>query len=240
VPPGTGTDAGAMNVRPLVGVVAAAGDGERLGQGKPKALVACAGRPLVEWSIGPLAAVCDRVVVAMPPGIDEVPWTRDAGQAERVTGGASRSESVLAGVRASPEARAYVVHDAARPLVTRALVERCVGEVGHGWDGAVAAAPMTDTVKEASAAGEVVQTLDRATLWAVQTPQAFQASALRRALDVAPALLASATDDASLVEAAGGRVRVVDSSPENLKVTRPRDLAAAEAVLAARAGRGES
>lgn len=224
-----------MNIRPLVAVVAAAGGGERLGRGEPKALVTCAGRPLVEWSIEALAAVCDRVVVALPPGELDAAFTRAAGLAERVGGGASRSESVLAGVRASPEARAYVVHDAARPLVTPALVERCAGEVGHGWDGAVAAARMTDTVKEARASGEVLRTLDRATLWAVQTPQVFKATVLREALDVDPALLASATDDASLVEAAGGRVRVVESSPENIKVTVGSDLAAAEATLAARA-----
>jgi 2-C-methyl-D-erythritol 4-phosphate cytidylyltransferase len=224
-----------MNIRPLVGIVAAAGGGERLGRGEPKALVACAGRPLLEWSLDSLLAVCDRVVVALPPGSLETPLTRAAALAERVVGGASRSESVLAGVRASPEARAYVVHDAARPLLTRELVERCAGEIGHGWDGAVAAAPVTDTVKEADAAGAVVRTLDRSALWAVQTPQAFHAGVLRRALDVDPALLAAATDDAALVEAAGGRVRVVESSPENIKVTHQRDLEAAAAVLAARA-----
>jgi 2-C-methyl-D-erythritol 4-phosphate cytidylyltransferase len=223
-----------MNIRPLVAIVAAAGGGERLGRGEPKALVECAGRPLVEWSLEPLAALCDRVVVALPAGSLEAQFSRAAALAERVAGGASRSESVLAAVRASPEAHAYVVHDAARPLLTQELIERCVGEVGHGWGGAVAAAPMTDTVKEAGAGGEVVRTLDRGTLWAVQTPQAFQAALLRRALDVDPALLAEATDDASLVEAVGGSVRVVESTPQNIKVTLPADLAAAEAALEAR------
>lgn len=226
-----------MSIGPLVAIVAAAGSGERLGRGEPKALVACAGRPLVEWSIEPLAAVCDRVIVVLPAGSVETALAAGddgAALAERVTGGASRSESVLAGVRASPEAQAYVVHDAARPLLTRELVERCVGELERGWDGAVAAARMTDTVKEATGDGQVLRTLDRDTLWAVQTPQAFAATALRRALEVGSGRLAAATDDASLVEAAGGRVRVVEASPGNVKVTRASDLAAVESELAAR------
>lgn len=223
-----------MSIRPLVAIVAAAGSGERLGRREPKALVACAGRPLVEWSIEPLAAVCDRVIVVLPPDSVETAWAAGAEGAERVAGGASRSESVLAGVRASPQAQAYVVHDAARPLLTRELVERCAGELERGWDGAVAAARMTDTVKEATGDGQVLRTLDRATLWAVQTPQAFGAAALRRALEVGPGRLAAATDDASLVEAAGGRVRVVEASPGNVKVTRASDLAAVEAELTAR------
>ena len=222
-----------MSVRPLVGVIAAAGSGERLGMQEPKALVACAGRRLLDWSLEPLAAVCDRVIVALPPGQQGSGYDQD--DVEHVAGGASRSESVLAAVRAAPEAEAYVVHDAARPLVTRELVERCLEAVEQGWDGAVAAAPMTDTVKEAAADGAVVRTLDRSTLWAVQTPQAFRADALRRALLAATERLAAASDDASLVEAAGGRVRVVEAPPENLKVTRPADLAAVEAALAARA-----
>ena len=223
-----------MSIRPLVGIVAAAGTGERLGKGEPKALVACAGRRLVDWSVEPLAAVCERVIVALPAGQGQaVDW---GGAAERVAGGPSRSESVLAAVREAPEAEAYVVHDAARPLITRDLVERCVEAVEHGWDGAVAAARMTDTVKEAAPDGAVVRTLDRSTLWAVQTPQAFRADALRRALQVDAGRLAAATDDASLVESSGARVCVVDAPPENLKVTRPADLAAAEAALASRAG----
>jgi 2-C-methyl-D-erythritol 4-phosphate cytidylyltransferase len=124
-----------------------------------------------------------------------------------------------------------VVHDAARPLVTRELVEHCVGALQPGVDAAIAAAPVTDTVKEASPDGRVLRTLDRAALWAIQTPQAFRADVLRRALDVDEETLAAATDDASLVEAAGGAVRVVEAPPENLKITRPADLELAEALL---------
>ena len=127
-----------------------------------------------------------------------------------------------------------VVQDAARPLLTRELVERCVEAVAEGVDGAIAAAPMTDTVKQADANGRILRTLDRSTLWSIQTPQAFDAGALRSALAVDEEMLAAATDDASLVEAAGGSVRVVEASPENIKVTTPADLERAEALLRAR------
>lgn len=223
-----------MAAGPLVGILAAAGTGERLGEGGPKAFVLCAGRPLVDWSLEPLEAVCDRVIVALPHGI-RAPLSGERA-VDRVVGGASRSESVAAAVSAAPEAGAYLVHDAARPLVTADLVERCLRELGRGWDGAVAAAPLTDTVKEAGPDGGVVRTLDRSRLWAVQTPQAFRGHVLRRALDTEPERLAAATDDASLVEAAGGRVVLVEAPAENIKVTRAVDLAIAEALLRAREG----
>ena len=203
----------------VVGIVPAAGRGERLGSDGPKAFVVCAGRPLVEWSLDVLEAVCDRVVMAVPEG-----W--ETGR-DRVEGGHVRSASVRAALEVAPEAEVAVVHDAARPLVTRDLVERCVTAVHDGWDGAIAAAPMTDTVKEADEGGRVVRTLDRSVLWRIQTPQVFGAEVLRRALDVPDQVLAAATDDASLVEAVGGRVRVVEAPPENLKITTALDLAVA-------------
>jgi 2-C-methyl-D-erythritol 4-phosphate cytidylyltransferase len=123
------------------------------------------------------------------------------------------------------------VHDAARPLLTRDLVERCVAALEPGIDGAIAAAPMTDTVKEAAGDGRVLRTLDRRTLWAIQTPQAFRADVLREALQRDEAALAAATDDASLVEQLGGTVRVVEAPVENIKVTRATDLRIAEALL---------
>ena len=210
----------------VVGIVPAAGRGERLGEGVPKALVVCAGRPLLEWSLEVLEGVCDRVIVALPPGHEEGP--------DRVIGGASRSESVRNALAAAPEAEIAVVHDAARPLVMPELVLACVAAVRDGWDGAVAAARVTDTVKEAGDDLRVERTLDRSRLWAIQTPQAFRADVLRRALDAPPEVLAGATDDASLVEAAGGSVRVVEAPPENLKVTSPLDFERAERLLSAR------
>src|SRR5919198_4747258 len=115
----------------VVGIVPAAGSGERLGASGPKAFVVCGGRPLLDWSLEVLEAVCDRVVVAVPPGYEEGP--------DRVAGGPSRSASVRLALAAAPEAHVAVVHDAARPLVTRELVERCL-EALDGFDGAIAAA----------------------------------------------------------------------------------------------------
>ena len=210
----------------VVGIVPAAGSGERLGATCPKAFVPFRGRPLLEWSVDVLAEVCERVVVAVPPGYEEPP--------DRVPGGPSRSASVRLALAAVPEASIAVVHDAARPLVTRELAERCIAAVRDGADGAIAAARVTDTVKEADGDGRVRRTLDRSALWAIQTPQVFRADVLRRALDVDEATLAAATDDAALVEAAGGTVRVVEAPPENLKVTRPIDLVIADVLMSER------
>jgi 2-C-methyl-D-erythritol 4-phosphate cytidylyltransferase len=123
-----------------------------------------------------------------------------------------------------------VVHDAARPLVTRELVQRCIAAL-DGVDAAIAAVRMTDTVKEVGDDGLVRKTLDRSTLWAVQTPQVFNAAVLRRALDRPVEDLARATDDAALVE---GPVRVVESPAENFKVTSSSDLERAALALRAR------
>jgi 2-C-methyl-D-erythritol 4-phosphate cytidylyltransferase len=208
----------------VVGIVPAGGSGERLGADRPKAFVVCAGRPLIEWSIDVLGSVCDRVVVAAPDGYDD--------GADRVRGGESRSASVRNAVQTAPEATTFVVHDAARPLVTRELVERCIDAIEPGIDGAIAAVPMTDTVKEVAVDRRVLRTLDRSALWAVQTPQVFRADILRRALERDAAALAAATDDAWLVDDAGGVITVVESFPENIKVTRESDLRIVEALLA--------
>jgi 2-C-methyl-D-erythritol 4-phosphate cytidylyltransferase len=208
----------------VVGIVAAGGSGERLGADSPKAFVVLGGRTLLDWSLDALDTACERVVAAVPPGYEDPPG--------RVAGGASRSASVRNALDAAPEATVAVVHDAARPLVQPDLVERCIEALGPGIDGAIAATPMTDTVKEAGPGGHVVvRTLDRAALWSVQTPQVFGAEALRRALDVDDATLAGASDDASLVEAAGGAVVVVEAPRENMKITNATDLRVAEALL---------
>lgn len=207
----------------VVGIVPAAGRGERLGAAGPKAFVVCAGKPLIEWSLDVLREVCDRVVVAVPPGWDLRP--------DQVEGGPVRSDSVRRALAVAPEADVVVVHDAARPFVTADLVQRCIDEVRRGWDGAIAAARMTDTVKQAGDDGRVERTLDRRTVWAIQTPQVFKAAVLRRSLDVPVERLAAATDDASLVEAAGGSVRVVESPPGNFKITTPEDLERAAHLL---------
>jgi 2-C-methyl-D-erythritol 4-phosphate cytidylyltransferase len=209
----------------VVGIVPAGGSGERLGADGPKAFVLLGGRPMLEWSLEALGRACDRIVVAVPPGHEE--------GADRVAGGPSRSESVRNALAAAPEATVAVVHDAARPLVNPELVERCVEALTEGVDGAIAAAPVTDTVKEVDEDSRVTRTLDRSRLWAVQTPQVFRADILRGALDVGPETLTAATDDASLVEQAGGTVVVVEAPPENIKVTTVLDLRLAEALLSA-------
>ena len=193
-----------------------------------------AGRPMIEWSLAALRAVeeIERIVVALPPGVDAPAGTTG------VPGGAQRSHSVRAALAAAGDADAVLVHDAARPLVTPEIARACLAALdASGCDGAIAAAPVTDTIKEAD--GEaVVRTLDRARLWAVQTPQAFRRAALQRALAQDDRVLAGATDDASLVDAAGGTVRVVAAPRENLKVTTPVDLRVAALLLRERGAAG--
>jgi 2-C-methyl-D-erythritol 4-phosphate cytidylyltransferase len=219
-------------------IVVAAGSGERLGAGRPKAFVALAGRPMVAWSLDAIAAAgVPRAVVAVPPGHGAAAEEALAGAAgdfplgfTLVEGGETRSASVRNALAAAGDVDAVAVHDAARPLAAPELFTRTLAALEHA-DAAVAAARVTDTIKEAGADGLVVRTHDRARLWAIQTPQAFRAAVLRHALDVPDDVLAEATDDAWLVERAGGRVRVVESPPANFKVTTPHDLAIAESLL---------
>jgi 2-C-methyl-D-erythritol 4-phosphate cytidylyltransferase len=167
-------------------------------------------------------------VVAVPPG-QEGPLA-DRGVIA-VAGGDHRSQSVANAVQLCGE-EIVVVHDAARPLVTPSLVDDIVARLVSEQDAAavIAATPVTDTVKETGEGGQVERTLERAGLWAVQTPQAFRADALREALSD-PDSLADATDDAMLVERRGGRVLIHESPAENLKVTTPLDLRVAELLL---------
>ena len=195
-----------------------------------------AGRPLAAWSLDAIAAAgVPRAVVAVPPGHGAAAEEALASDAfplglAFVEGGATRSESVRNALAAAGDVEAVVVHDAARPLAAPELFVRTLAALGDA-DAAIAAARVTDTVKEAGPDGLVTRTHDRSRLWAVQTPQAFRAGVLRRALDVPADVLAQATDDAWLVERAGGSVRVVESPPANFKVTTPHDLAIAESLL---------
>jgi 2-C-methyl-D-erythritol 4-phosphate cytidylyltransferase len=212
-------------------LLVAAGRGERLGLGQPKALAVVLGRPLLEWSLEALRAVprIERIVVALPDGVEAPAGTIG------VRGGAERSHSVRNALAAAPGAadEAVLVHDAARPLLTAELAEQCLDAL-DGVDAAIAAAPVTDTTKEAGPDRLVTRTLDRASLWAVQTPQVFRRAALDAVMAQPDDVLAAATDDASLVEAAGGTVRLVPAPRENLKVTTPLDLRVAELLLADR------
>lgn len=214
----------------VVALVVAAGRGERLGSSGPKALVALRGRPMLEWSVAALrAAGVSRIVVALPPdALDAAPQGTVA-----VAGGAERSHSVRNALAAAGEADVVLVHDAARPLLGAELVRACVAALDEdgGWDAAIAAAPVTDTVKRAPDGVAVTETLRRDELWAIQTPQVFRRAALEAALARPDEELGAATDDAMLVERDGGRVRVVAAPRENLKITTPVDLAVAELLL---------
>ena len=216
-------------------VLVAAGRGERLGGDRPKAFAPLRGRPLLAESLERLEASdwIDAIVVVAPEDWEEpsilVAEELGCGKVTAtVTGGPSRAESVRLGVaEADGEAVAIVVHDAARPLLPEDVLERVLTAVGSGWDGAVPVLPVSDTVKRVQG-DQVVETLARAELVAVQTPQAFAAGALRSALE---GDIAAASDCASLVEAQGGRVTVVPGDPRLLKVTTPDDLALVESWL---------
>lgn len=180
---------------------------------------------MLEWSVDALrAAGIEQIVVALPPG------ERAPDGCSGVAGGATRSQSVRNALAAAAEEEYVVVHDAARPLVTPGHFTAALAALGEA-DAAIAAAPLTDTVKQAGLDRVVTATLDRSRLWAIQTPQAFRREALARALAAPDELLARATDDAWLVEQAGGTVRVVESTPENFKVTTLHDLRVAELLL---------
>jgi 2-C-methyl-D-erythritol 4-phosphate cytidylyltransferase len=209
-------------------VLAAAGSGERLGAGRPKAFARLGERVLLAESLERLDASdwVDAIVVAAPGGWEEpvILLAEELGCAKVgacVTGGASRADSVRAGLAEVPDdAAAILVHDAARPLVTEAVIGRVLAPLAQGWDAAVPGLPLPDTVKRVDGVA-VVETLDRKELVAVQTPQAFVASVLR---DAFAGDVAGASDCASLVERRGGRVCVVEGDPRLVKVTSREDL----------------
>jgi 2-C-methyl-D-erythritol 4-phosphate cytidylyltransferase len=189
----------------------------------------CGGRPMLEWSIAALKAVPEigHIVVALPAGVEAPVGTTG------VAGGDERSHSVRAALHHTLAGDPVLVHDAARPLVTPAIIRATLAGLDPQADAAIAAARVTDTIKEGDR-GTVVRTLDRDRLWAIQTPQVFRREVLERALAQPHEVLAAATDDASLVEQMGGIVRLVESPRENLKITTPDDLRLAESLLAAR------
>jgi len=208
-------------------VLVAAGRGERLGDDRPKAFVRLGDLPLLAEPLRRLddSEWVDAIVVVAPPEWEEpaILCAEEIGASKVsacVTGGATRVESVRVGVAEVPEDAAVVlVHDAARPVLPDEVIPRLLEPLGRGWDGAVPGLPLADTVKRVQR-DAVVETLPRDELWAVQTPQAFVAPVLRSALDGA----GDATDCASLVEAAGGRVTVVPGDERLLKVTTRADL----------------
>jgi 2-C-methyl-D-erythritol 4-phosphate cytidylyltransferase len=216
-------------------VLAAAGSGERLGADRPKAFVRLGDLPLLAPSLEGLdrSDWVDAIVVAAPPGWEEpsILLAEELGCSKVsacVAGGATRGESVrLALAEVPQEAAVVLVHDAARPLVEDAVIERVLAALNEGWDGAVPGLPMADTVKRVEG-DRVVETLDRDELRTVQTPQAFVADVLRQAFE---GDVTKASDCASLVEARGGRVKVVPGDPRLMKITDSADLEKVAALL---------
>ncbi|OBH65783.1 2-C-methyl-D-erythritol 4-phosphate cytidylyltransferase [Mycobacterium intracellulare] len=217
----------------VIAVVPAAGSGERLAAGIPKAFCEIAGRTLLERAVAGLleSGVVDHVVVAVPADrIDEAKRVL-AGRATVVAGGPDRTRSVDLALAALPVAAAHVlVHDAARALTPPTLIARVVDALRAGHDAVVPALRLHDTIKAVDANGVVLGTPEREGLRAVQTPQGFAADLLLRAYR-AGAGVAGFTDDASLVEHVGGQVQVVDGDPLAFKITTQLDLLLAEAIV---------
>jgi 2-C-methyl-D-erythritol 4-phosphate cytidylyltransferase len=232
-----GTSGGAGSAQTTWAILVAAGSGSRLGGDRPKAFVGLAGRPLLAESLErlDLSDWIDAIVVAAPPDWEE-PTILLAEElvaskvAAVVTGGATRAESVHnALAEVADDALVVLVHDAARPLVDDAILERLLGGLAEGVDAVVPTLPVSDTVKRIER-GRVVETVSREGLVTVQTPQVFLADRLRSAY---AGDLTDATDCASLVERIGGRIGVVEGDPRLVKVTRADDLALVERLLGA-------
>ena len=210
-------------------ILVAAGRGERLGLDHPKAFAKLGEDPLLAEPLRRLedSDWIDGIVVVAPPDWEEpaILLAEELGCGKAVAcvaGGATRADSVRAGLAEVPtDALVVLVHDAARPLITDEVIERVLAPLSDGWDGVVPGIPVSDTLKRIGVDGAVEETVSRDSLYAVQTPQAFVADVFRRAA----AAGTDATDCAGLVEAAGGRVKVVEGDPRLLKVTTADDLA---------------
>lgn len=218
----------------VVAIVPAAGSGERLAVGVPKAFVDLDGSTLIERALKGLhdSGVVDDIIVAVPPDRTDEAKLIFAGpdcHADVVAGGADRTESVRSALSATGDAEFILVHDAARALTPPELIIRVVRALESGHSAVVPALPLADTIKAADANGVVLGTPERAGLRAVQTPQGFDAVLLRRAYDRAGS--GGFTDDSSMVELLGVPVQLVDGDPLAFKITTPLDLLLAEAIL---------
>ena len=222
-------------------LIACAGSGRRMGASRNKLLLPVAGRPVLAWTLD--AVLASRAIhwigiVGQPVDRPEIEALLQSAQPDRpvvwIEGGETRQDSVCNGLAALPaDAEAVLIHDGARCLVEPALIDRCAAAVQAGA-AVIAAAPVTDTIKRVDADGVIAETPERAQLWGAQTPQGFPLEQLRRAHAQARREGWSVTDDASLFERLGWPVRVLESSPANIKITTPFDITIAAAVLAAR------
>ncbi len=221
----------------VAAIVPAAGSGDRLGGGIPKAFRLLAGTTLLRRSADAVATSVDLVVVAVPADRRDADWRNAAVAALEgaacptrvVAGGASRQASVAAALAVlPPDVDVVLVHDAARPLMPPAVVAAVIAAVRAGAPGVIPALAVTDTLKSVDASGRVLRTVDRTGLVAVQTPQGFRRDVLERAHRADPGV---ATDDAALVEALGIPVLTVPGDPAGFKITTPYDVVLAEALL---------
>lgn len=222
-------------------VIPAGGAGRRMG-GVRKPFLELAGKSLLEHALAPFlrSDTVAFIAVAVPAETlaDPPQWLIDlAPRVRLVEGGAERGDSVRNGINSlSSDLQVLLVHDAARPLVTDDIIERCITAASEGRS-VIAAIPVTDTIKEVDEGGRVTGTPDRRGLWTAQTPQAFPAGVLRDAYARALEERINATDDAALVARYGITVTVVEGAAENIKVTSSADLAIAEALFAQRSQR---
>lgn len=231
-------------------VIVAGGSGERFGDPRGKQFVELCGLPIMAWSILAFdrAPSVGHIVVVCPHGrLDEVRRNVLAGLTLRcevtlALAGATRQDSVFAGlVTMPPDYELVAIHDGARPLVETESIERCIEAVrcDQTLAGAILASRETDTLKLCDSSGLIMATPDRSNYWCAQTPQVFRASKVIAAHKAAVWDDFVGTDDASLVEHHGGRMRVVEAPRDNIKITVPEDLSLAEATLARRLERGE-
>jgi 2-C-methyl-D-erythritol 4-phosphate cytidylyltransferase len=231
-------------------IIAAGGIGSRMGLGESKQLYRLEGKPVIARSLA---------VFEQSDAVNDIVVAIDAAAIERlhaevideyglrkvkkvVAGGGNRAESVRDALQElDKEDDTVLVHDGARPLFSQSLLLRGLQEYADSsCDGIVFGLPVTDTIKEIEAgSGLVAATPDRERLWQAQTPQLFSREVFEQAYGVAPEVLARATDDAALVERAGGRVKMVMGSRENIKLTEPADIVLAEAILRSRSARVE-
>jgi 2-C-methyl-D-erythritol 4-phosphate cytidylyltransferase len=223
-------------------VMPAAGSARRMGAAVPKQYLPLAGRTVIEWSLAPFLQRdwTSGIVVVLSEGDSRWSQTTLAGHAKIVTtcGGAERMDSVLAGLKAletRASARDWVlVHDAARPCLSSADLERLLNELSEDEVGGLLAAPVVDTLKRADDQQRIDQTVSREKLWRALTPQMFRFELLRRALQSAVDNRVAATDEAQAIEALGLRPKLIVGDADNVKITLPEDLPRAERILRAR------
>ncbi|MDG2954322.1 2-C-methyl-D-erythritol 4-phosphate cytidylyltransferase [Bisgaard Taxon 10/6] len=221
--------------RQIIAVVPAAGVGSRMQADKPKQYLRIHGKTLLEHTVGALLSYphVNRVVLAVAendPYFRRLPLARDC-RIQIVSGGESRAESVLNGLKAieNPERIQVLVHDAARPCITHEDLDKLLRVTDE--NGAILALPAVDTIKTADIRQQIIRTEDRNFIWLAQTPQFFRADVLLQALEQALAQGFNITDEASAMELAGFRPHLVTGRSDNIKVTRPEDLALAEFYL---------